>query len=480
MNLKIKPNQKSFFSQIKGKILKINHRIFPKKLFTWFSLTIIILGLWHNFAYGQTPEIETIKPLNSDLSPTDFQQLINGGWVLICSILVIMMNGGFAMLEAGLCRQKNVVNVLSKNLIVFSITTIVYWACGFALMFGQGNMLTGISGFFFNYQDSSSFALESLQLPLTVFFLFQVAFAGTSATIVSGAVAERITFKAFLIFSVFKVISYSIIGHWAWGESWLKDLGFIDFAGSTVVHSAGGWAALVGTFFLKPRLGKYQGNQILPLPGHNLSMATLGCFMLWIGWFGFNGGSELAFNSTVFNIIINTNLAAAAGSLTATFTSWLQYGKPDLSLIINGTLAGMVAVTASCNDLSPVAALLIGGTGGILVVFAIAFFDLIKIDDPVGAISVHLVGGIWGTLAVALFTSQAGFNQLIIQLIGIGAVGLFTVIFSAIVWWILQSTIGIRVNPQAEIEGLDINEHAMEAYSFTAKSDKTNSSQNRF
>jgi ammonium transporter, Amt family len=475
MIFKAKSNTRNALGKIKPKIFKFSFLPFSTNWLTCFCLTIIILTVFHQIALAQSPDLETVTPVDSaTISLTQLQGFVNGGWVLIASILVIFMNAGFAMLEAGLCRQKNAVNVLSKNLIVFSIATLVYWAFGFALMFGKGNTLFGFSGFFLNHQDSATYGLEPfpLGLPLAVFFLFQVAFAGTSATIVSGAVAERITFKAFLMFSVFKVLSYSIVGHWAWGEGWLKDLGFIDFAGATIVHSAGGWAALVGAFLLKPRQDKYQKNgAIQALPGHNLSMATLGCFILWIGWFGFNGGSQQALDSQVFSIIVNTNLAAAAGSLMATFTSWVQYGKPDLSLIINGTLAGLVAITASCNDVSAVSAVAIGATAGVLVVFSIAFFDAIKIDDPVGAISVHLVNGIWGTLAVAIFTSHAGADQFTTQLIGVLAVGAFTILFSGLVWFALQLTMGIRVSAEAEREGLDISEHAMEAYSFASKSD---------
>jgi Amt family ammonium transporter len=389
----------------------------------------------------------------------------------MATILVVFMNAGFAMLEAGLCRQKNAVNVLSKNLIVFGITTIVYWAFGFSLMFATGNPIAGFNGFFLSSQDPATYGLEAfpIGLPLALFFLFEVAFAGTSATIVSGAIAERVVFKAFLIFSVFKVLSYSVIGHWTWGGGWLEEAGFIDFAGATVVHSAGGWAALVGAVLLGPRLGKYQNDQVQPIPGHNLSLATLGCLILWIGWFGFNGGSELALNENVFPIVVNTNLAAAAGGVVVTLMSWTKYTKPDLTLTINGTLAGLVAITACCNDVSYKAALAIGAVAGILVVLAIAFFDHLKIDDPVGAISVHLVNGIWGTLAVAIFGSHAGGSQLTVQLVGIVAVGGFTALTSALIWQILKLTIGIRVSEEEERLGLDIGEHGMEAYTGFAK-----------
>jgi Amt family ammonium transporter len=423
--------------------------------------------VWHSAVAAQKPQREILNLDGAGVSLAQLQGLLNGGWVLVAAILVIFMNAGFAMLETGLCRQKNAVNVLAKNLIVFGITTLVYWAFGFSLMFATDSSMVGFSGFFLSSQDPATYGLEAfpIGLPIALFFLFEVAFAGTSATIVSGAVAERVTFRAFLIFSIFKVLTYSIIGHWAWGGGWLKEAGFIDFAGSTVVHSAGGWAALAGAALLGPRIGKYHSDRVQPLPGHNLSIATLGCLILWIGWFGFNGGSELALKENVFRIAVNTNLAAAAGGLVATFTAWTKYGKPDLSLIINGTLAGLVAITASCNDVSYSAALAIGAVAGILVVLAIAFFDEIKIDDPVGAISVHLVNGIWGTLAVAIFGTQAGFSQLSIQLLGILVVGGFTAFMSALIWLVLKFTIGIRVSREEEMEGLDIGEHGMEAYS---------------
>jgi Amt family ammonium transporter len=327
-----------------------------------------------------------------------------------------------------------------------------------------------------------------------VFFLFQAAFAGTAATIVSGAVAERIRFIDFLVFSLLLTgISYPITGHWVWGGGWLGDIGeigFSDFAGSTVVHSVGGWAALMGAAFLGPREGKYRDGQINAIPGHNMSIATLGCLILWIGWFGFNPGSQLAADAEVPYIAVTTNLAAAAGGIAATITSWLKDGKPDLSMIINGILAGLVAITAPCNAVSYLSAVIIGLIAGIIVVFAVSFFDNIHIDDPVGAISVHLVNGIWGTIAVGIFTFAendagqrlgliygGGLGQLGVQLLGILCVGGFTVAFSSIVWLALKATLGLRVQAEEEIHGLDISEHGMEAYSgFVKESDVLTSS----
>jgi len=402
-------------------------------------------------------------------------------WVLIASILVIFMNAGFCMLETGFCRQKNAVNILSKNLIVFAIATIAYWAIGYSVMFAASNEIIGLGSWFLT-GEPASYGLEPFPtgLPLTIHFLFQVAFAGTAATIVSGAVAERIKFIDFLIFSFLLCsISYPVTGHWAWSPNgWLHDLGFADFAGSTVVHSVGGWAALIGAISLGPREGKYLQDKINPIPPHNMSIATLGCLILWIGWFGFNGGSELAVNENLFYIVVTTNLAAAAGGIAATLTSWIRYGLPDLSLIINGILSGLVSITASCNNVSFFSAVMIGSIAGIFVVISVSFFERLRIDDPVGALSVHLVNGIWGSLAVGLLgidnglLTGHGIRQIGVQLLGIVAVGSFTCIFTALVWQSLKYTLGIRVSREEEIEGLDIGEHGMEAYSgFLKESD---------
>ena len=444
-----------------------------RKLFSpfWIAcipLTAIIVLVWHTAATAQNNQIDILTIEEASSSLAQLQGLVNAGWVLTAAILVIFMNAGFGMLETGLCRQKNAVNILSKNLIVFGIVTLAYWAFGFTLMYGGDNPFAGFSGFFLSSPNPETYGLEAFPvgLPIAVFFLLQVGFAGTAATIVSGAVAERITFKSFMIFSVFNVITYAIIGHWVWGSNgWLSELGFTDFAGSTVVHSVGGWSALVGAILLGARMGKYQDNSAGAMPGHNLSLATLGCLILWIGWFGFNAGSEQALNNNIFSIAVNTNLAAAAGGVTATITVWIKEKSPDLSMIINGVLAGLVAITASCNDVSYIEAVIIGAIAGVLVVFAIIFFDMLKIDDPVGAISVHLANGIWGTLAVGIFGSNAGTEQFLTQVIGILAVGSFTVASSLICWLILKATVGIRVTKETEIDGLDISEHGMEAYS---------------
>ena len=414
-------------------------------------------------------------------------------WVVLASVLVIFMNAGFAMLETGFCRRKNAVNLLAKNLIVFAISTLAFWSVGFALMFGDGNSVFGSNGFFLNGSDNSPAIGDEYQgvysslnwtgVPLAAKFLFQVAFAGTAATIVSGAVAERIKFLDFILFSFLLVsFCYPLVGHWVWGGGWLAEMGFWDFAGSTVVHSVGGWAALLGAAILGPRIGKYRNDDMtLPLPGHNLGLATLGAFILWIGWFGFNPGSTMAVDGSIARIALTTNLAAAAGGTLATATCWFITGKPDLSMIINGVLAGLVAITASCAFVSYQSAVLIGCIAGILVVLSVFFFDSINIDDPVGAISVHLINGIWGTLAVGLFANpdiygngngpEAGLfisgdqAQIGVQILGIAAVGVMVPVSSAIFWLVLKAIFGLRVSEEEELQGLDMGEHGIEAYS---------------
>ena len=442
-------------------------------------LVAIILVAWNTAAVAQEAEPLTLESV---------QGALNSTWVLVAAILVIFMNAGFAMLEGGFCRRKNVVNVLAKNLIVFALTTVAYWAIGFALMFsGVDSPFMGNDGFFLSSTNPGVYGLEAYPkgLPVAVFFLYQAAFAGTAATIVSGAVAERIRFVSYAIFSLLlTAIAYPIVGHWIATENgWLATQGFHDFAGSTMVHSVGGWAALVGAVLLGARTGKYgDDGRVFPLPGHNMGMATLGCFILWIGWFGFNGGSELAANEAVPYIVLTSNLAAVSGALTATLVTWLRDDQPDLSMIINGLLAGFVAITANAYVVDYFGAILIGLVAGIIVVFAIGILENLKIDDPVGAIAVHLICGIWGTLAVGLFANpnnilqrgndlaisglfyDGNFEQLIAQLIGIAAVGAFVVVFSIASWLLIKLVFGLRVPLKDEMEGLDISEHGMEAY----------------
>jgi Amt family ammonium transporter len=431
---------------------------------TWAAcipLALAIVGIWGMSAHAQ-----------EELTAGDVQATLDNIWVLIATSLVVFMNAGFGMLETGFCRQKNAVNILAKNLIVFALAVLAFWATGFSFMFGQGAGFIGGGGWFLTGAPEA-YGLGESNLTIDTFFLFQAAFAGTAATIVSGAVAERIKFIDFILFSILLVgIAYPITGHWIWsGSGWLGAAGFKDFAGSTVVHSVGGWAALMGAAFLGPRIGKYQDERVNAIPGHNMSIAMLGCLILWLGWFGFNPGSQLAADSAVPFIAVTTTLAGSAGGVAATITAWTLNGKPDLSMIINGILAGLVAITAGCAGVSYLAAVVIGLIGGVLVVFAVGFFDSIKIDDPVGAISVHLMNGIWGTLAVGLFNTETGlfygggFGQLGAQILGILSVGLFTVVLSSIFWLVLKYTLGLRVSPEEEMKGLDIGEHGMEAYS---------------
>ncbi|MEL6936799.1 MAG: ammonium transporter, partial [Cyanobacteria bacterium J06607_17] len=449
--------------------------------FAWGWLACVPMAFAIVLTWGMTAHAQ-----DGELSPVAVQAILDNVWIVIASILVIFMNAGFGMLETGFCRQKNAVNILAKNLIVFGLATLSFWALGYALAFGSGSSFIGLSGFFLSGTDLSAEAESILAgtaestLTTPVFFLFQAAFAGTAATIVSGAVAERVKFSSFIIFSILlTAICYPITTHWVWsGSGLLENLSFLgdgvrfnDFAGSTVVHSVGGWAALMGAIFLGPRIGKYQNGAVNAIPGHNMSIATLGCLILWIGWFGFNPGSELAASLAVPQIALVTNLAAAAGGVAATFTAWALSGKPDLSMVINGILAGLVGITAGCGSIGYWGAVIVGLIAGALVVFSVGFFDSIKIDDPVGATSVHLVCGIWGTLAVGLFDTDLGLfygggpTQLIAQIIGIVAIGLFTVVVTSILWVVIKSLIGLRVTSEEELKGLDIGEHGMEAYS---------------
>ncbi|MCM8811479.1 MAG: ammonium transporter [Candidatus Omnitrophica bacterium] len=413
-------------------------------------------------------------------------------WVLITAMLVFWMNAGFATVEAGFQAQKNCVNILSKNFVVFAIASIAYWWVGFGLQFGDGNGWVGMQGLFsLRGADNSPATGDAYKgvysslswtgVPLLAKFFFQLVFCGTAATIVSGAVGGRIKYFSFLVFSFFLcALVYPIVGHWIWGGGWLAKAGFWDFAGSTVVHSVGGWGALAGALLLGPRFGKYSPTgSIMPTPGHNLSLATIGTFILWLGWFGFNPGSTMAADpSAIARICVTTNSAAIAGILGATLTSWITLGKPDLGMTLNGCLAGLVGITAPCAFVSVESSLIIGFIAGVLVVLAVPIFDRLRIDDPVGATSVHLVNGIWGTLAVGLFAQDSimpnttgnglffggGTKLLAAQATGVFAVGVFTFVTCAIVWALIKVTMGIRVALHEEISGLDVGEHGNSAY----------------
>jgi Amt family ammonium transporter len=413
-------------------------------------------------------------------------------WVLITGFLVFFMNLGFATVESGFARSKNCVNILSKNFIVFAVSSLGFLVLGWGLMFGDGNGFIGLSGLFMAagadnspavgaaYQGVYS-AISWTGVPLWAIFFFQLVFCGTAATIVSGAVAERIKYLSFIVFSfILTLLIYPIVGHWIWGGGFLATLGMWDFAGGTVVHSVGGWAALAGVLVLGPRVGKYtKDGKIHPIPGHNMSLATIGAIILWLGWFGFNPGSTMAADpGAISHIVVTTNMAGIMGILTSTIVAWVVVGKPDLGMSINGLLAGLVAITPCCAYVSVGSSLVIGGIAGIIVVLCVIAFDRMKIDDPVGALSVHLVNGVFGTLAVGLFAQDGitgvatgnglflggGFDLLGKQALGALAVGIFVFVSSLVVWYIIKVTIGLRVSLKEEIDGLDIGEHGIQAY----------------
>ena len=457
-------------------------------------LLIAVMGLAFAFVLGDRTLAQSTASIDEVLASP--KVMIDTLWVIVASVLVFFMNAGFAMLESGVCRRKNTVNILTKNLIVFSISTLAFWSFGFGIMFGDGNALFGTQGFFLSGADSSPLTgdayrgiFDSLNwagIPLEAKFFFQLVFAGVTATIVSGAVTARISFFGYFSFSFALVaIAYPLVGHWIWGGGFLSNAGFFDFAGSTVVHSVGGWAALVGAIVLGPRAERLQEHKLVDIPGHSMSMATLGCLILWLGWFGFNGGSLMAMHPAgVSHIIVTTNIAGAAGALSAVILSWMSSSKPNLVSLINGSLAGLVAVTASSAYVSIPDAALIGLIGGIVVIAAEALLIRLNIDDPVGAVPVHLGAGIWGTIAVGLFSVGPGvypwygqgegpaiglfqggnWGQLGSQILGILAVTVFMVAFSAVVWGVLEFTLGMRVSPEAEQAGLDISEHGLTAY----------------
>jgi len=409
------------------------------------------------------------------LSLEEVKQSLDTVWVLLGAFLVFFMQAGFGMVEAGFIRAKNTCNILTKNFLDFCMASLGFFLIGYGLMFGDGNGFMGLDGW-------CLFGLEETKdgLPLYAFWLFQAAFCGAAATIVAGGMAERMKFQAYLIYSfLISAIVYPIVGHWIWGGGWLSSMGFADFAGSTVVHTVGGFAALAGTRMLRPREGKY-GLDGKPkvLAGHSIPLASLGVFILWFGWFGFNAGSTLGVSggAGIARVAINTNLAAALGGIAAMVTVWMRFGKPDLSMAMNGALAGLVAITAPCAFVDPWAALVIGASAGYIVVRAVELLDSLKIDDPVGAIPVHGVCGVWGTLCVGIFGKATlglehnGFvysanpMQLGIQMVG----SVTTIVFVVVSMWgvfkLIDMTVGLRVSREEELRGLDIGEHGMEAY----------------
>lgn len=395
----------------------------------------------------------------------------NNVWMLFATALVFIMHLGFASLEAGFVQRKNTVNILFKNSMIISIGLLTYFVLGFNLMypgFNEGGFF-GFSGFGLSMPEGAAGAIDYAEGGYTYWtdFIFQAMFAATAATIVSGAVAERIKLGAFLIFAtLFVAVSYPITGMWKWGAGWLDASGFYDFAGSTLVHSVGGWAALAAIILLGARKGKYtKKGEIKPIPGHSMPLAAVGVFLLWFGWFGFNGGSVLSADPVSVSLVfVTTSLAAAGGAVGSFLSSYALFKSHDLSMVLNGILGGLVGITAGADLMGPGEAIIIGGIAGIIIPFAVVMFDNLRLDDPVGATSVHLVCGIWGTLAVGLFGELAGLGQVLKQLYGILAVGAFTFSFSYGLMYALKVTVGIRVSEEDEVKGLDVAEHDMKAY----------------
>ena len=428
-------------------------------------------------------ETAPVDPVTAavEAAKAEMQTNINIVWTCVAAFLVFFMQAGFAMVEAGFTRAKNAVNILMKNLMDFSTGTIAFFVIGFSLMFGANKGIVGWDGFGLTGVDGDGAHWN------WTFLIFQTVFAGTAATIVSGAMAGRTKFKGYICYSVFIcAFIYPIFGSWAWGSllnggGWLENMGFCDFAGSTVVHSIGGWLALAGAIILGPRLGKYgPDGKAKAIPGHNITLAGLGVFILWFGWFGFNPGSTTVGDGEIGRVAVTTNMAAAAGAVVAMIVSWVIGKKPDASMSLNGALAGLVAITAPCYTVTPVGAMMIGAIAGALVYFSVLFIDnVLKIDDPVGAVSVHGVCGAFGTLCCGLFNAEAvlgtgetsgglfyggGFHQLGVQLAGIGAAFAWAFGLGLVMFTIIKVTVGLRADKDEEIKGLDIGEHGMEAY----------------
>ena len=423
---------------------------------------------------------------------TEHKVLLDTLWVMVAAFLVFWMQAGFAYVEGGLTRAKNTNNIMMKNLMDFSLGSLAYWAVGFAIMFGAGNAFMGTSGWFLSGPDNSPATGDAYQgvfgalnwtgVPLFAKFMFQLVFAATAATIVSGAMAERTKFKSYLVYSVIiSAFIYPVVGHWIWGGGWLQTRGMWDFAGSTVVHSVGGWLALAGAIVVGPRLGKYRRDgRPNAIPGHSLPMAALGVFILWLGWFGFNPGSTMAAAENIAHIAMTTNLAAALGGIAALVMSWAVFKKPDVSMTLNGVLGGLVAITAGCAFVSPTSAALIGAMAGVIVFVAVLAFDKIRVDDPVGAVSVHGVCGFFGTVMVGFFAQApyaggealppegllfgGGATLLVNQLIGATVVLAWSLGLGFVLFGAIKAVMGLRVTEQEETEGLDIGEHGSSAY----------------
>lgn len=399
-------------------------------------------------------------------SAADAVFAVNNTWMMVAIFLVFVMHLGFATLEAGLTQSKNTVNILFKNMGIIAIGLLTYTLVGFNLMYPDEFALGGFLGFDGLGISTDAAGVTAAYNPGYTYwtdFLFQAMFAATAATIVSGAVAERVKLGSFLLFAtIYVMFVYPVLGSWKWGGGWLDGLGFYDFAGSTLVHSVGGWAALAGVIFLGPRLGKYVNGEIRPILGHNLPLAVMGMFLLWLGWFGFNGGSVLSADpGPVSFVLVTTSLAAAAGIAGAMATTWVVHKHPDASMVLNGALAGLVGITAGADVVSVTSAVVIGLIAGVIVVFSVETFDRAKLDDPVGAISVHLTCGVWGTLAVGIFSADYSF---LTQLVGVAACGAVAFPAASLIFLLIRNTIGLRVSPEEERRGLDLAEHNMEAY----------------
>lgn len=470
----------------------------PTHLMKFFLLAALLGALHIRLGAQDAAPAPTLDPA----SLSSLRVGLDTVWVLVAAMLVFFMNAGFALVESGLAQAKNCVNILAKNFIVFSLSTVSFFVIGWGLMFGDGTPFVGLQGLFFVSGADNSPALGEAYMsmnpfsttvyegvyssinwtpvPLWAKFFFQLVFAGTAATIVSGAVAERIKFHSFIIFSVLLVaFIYPVSGHWIWGGGFLGSNNFRDFAGSTVVHSVGGWAALAGVMVLGPRRGKFRDGKVHPIPGHNMTSAALGVLILWLGWFGFNPGSTMAAmdGTAISHVLVNTNMGAVFGALGATVAAWALLKKPDFSMILNGCLAGLVAITAPCAFVTIQSGCIIGLIAGLISVPSVILFDKLKLDDPVGALSVHLVGGVFGTLALGLFydndvataiaalpTGLSPMAQFLVQLKGVAAVGAFVFVLSFALWMLIKVTLGVRVSPDEETEGLDIGEHGNEAY----------------
>jgi Amt family ammonium transporter len=425
---------------------------------------------------------QEISASEEENSSNTIQIAMDTGWVLLAGVLVMFMQAGFAMLTAGFSRSKNACNMLMKNLMDFCFGTVAYWAIGFGLMFGAGNLLFGTSGFFLHDTGNTFASLDWTIVPLECKYFFQLVFCATAATIVAGSMAERTKFAAYIFYSIaITAIIYPIVGHWIWGGGWLAEIGMWDFAGSTVVHSTGGWLAFTGAVMLGPRDGKYNSDgSSNAFPGHSIPLATLGTFILWFGWFGFNPGSTMALVPDIAHIAATTNIAGAAGGITSMIAAWWLFKKPDVSMALNGVLGGLVGITASCAFVSIGSAIWIGAVAGILVVVSVVFIDqILHIDDPVGAIAVHAVCGVWGTFAVGLFAQDkfspgttgdglffgGGWKLLGAQSLGIVSVFAWCMATGFLLFWVIKHLVGLRVSREEELRGLDIDEHGMEAYS---------------